>query len=170
MQNNAEIAKALAHALEEATEDMNTMTVNEFRPFVPLFKKDTDTSTPEYAELCDNWARKISLYHPVRVVKPGQEEPVIELAPMFTSVDALPPSPESAMVINKFNHALTVDHPLRTDKEEAMFMVSSMLTKAQDQARVNNDIKTFAEIAEASGFKPDDIDSGDNGVEDMQWE
>lgn len=151
---NTDIAEQLSSALQESIDKKNTFTVSEFKKFKPLFLQSALDNPMEYSELSGEWASRVSLYHPVTIVNPTTKEVVLKLSPMFTKVDTMNTAEGSDAVVNRFAHALGIDHPLRNDKEAAMSSMCNMLEQAQDRARVDNDIKTFADIAEAAGFAP----------------
>jgi hypothetical protein len=161
----------LANALQSSIESKNTISTKEFKQFHPLFKKDTDTNTKEYRELCEKWSFRVSLYHPINVVNNETKKTVLKLPPMFNRVNPISNVPIGGTVINKLDHALATNHPLRTDVEEAINVFKDTVALSQDKEQLDNSATKFAEIASNAGFKPENTDDPDikGMIDDLEW-
>ena len=146
--------KELAVALEGAVIKKNTLTVQEFKEFHPLFKSNTDTNTPEYQELCSRWSFRVSLFDPIHIVDPTHGNAIVkDLPPMYNKVDRMANETHPEIVVNKFSHAVATAHPLRTDEEESLEIFKAALYHSQNADRLEDAANKFAHIAEDAGFE-----------------
>lgn len=163
---------ALSRALEASIKAKNTLTVAEFKPFHPLFKKDSDTASDEYRDLCVEWTSRISAYDPVTIVNPNTDEVVLKLPPSSNRVEDINATQNPDIVVNKFNHALATNHPLRSDKEDALFLFKATIEVAQDTKRLEKEATTFAKLAEDAGFEGHSVSGDivdDATLEKLEW-
>lgn len=167
---NSEI-NDLARALQNSIKEKNTLTVQEFKPFHPLFKKDSDKTTDAYRDLCVEWACTVSLYDPVNIIDPSDGNKIIKvLPPSFTKVDTLNPNHADA-AIGKFRQASATNHPLRTDVEEATELLKAVIHHSQNHIRIEEACEQFAKISKEAGFDNPDILEADNRkvLDQLEW-
>ena len=173
MQQSDVNLKDLAKALKESIEIKNTLTTTEFKKFHPLFKESTDTTSEEYNELCVEWTSRVSAYDPITIVDPISKKTVLELPPSSNKVADITNTNNPDIVINKFNHAVRSNHPLRHDEEDALYLFKATIEVAQDEKRLEKEAKTFAKLASRAGFegKEDDPDTLSSDVlEKLEWD
>ncbi len=166
--------KELSIALEGAVAKKNTLTVQEFKEFHPLFKKSTDTNTTEYQNLCSKWGFRVSLFDTIRIVDPAQRNAVVkELPPMYNRVDRMSNETHPEMVVNKFSHAVAMSHPLRTDEEEALDIFKAALYYSQDGDRLSEAANKFAHLSDNAGFESDNGEASTTDKEildQLEWD
>jgi len=80
--------------VQRATTTKNTITLEEFEEFRPLFLHDArkNLGAREYDSLCCKWRARVSVFHPVKIVDNTRTKLIVELPPIFNrqnSVNAI---------------------------------------------------------------------------------
>lgn len=144
----------LATALEGVVAQKNTLTVQEFKEFHPLFKSSSNSNDESYKELCSKWGFRVSLFDPITIVDPVHANAVVKvLPPMYNKVERMANETHPELIINKFAHAVATSHPLRTDEEESLEIFKAALYHSQTAERLDVDAERFAKLSENAGFE-----------------
>jgi hypothetical protein len=129
--NREELVK-LKELLDNSISQRNTLTMEEFMRFKPLYSRDGVKSLNErdYIKLCKAFQSRISLYHPINVVKRTDHgmELIMQLPAVFTSIDSFNVlGSDAAKVINYFHNATSRENALRRDDEHATSVMMRVL-------------------------------------------
>ncbi len=146
---------ALERELNKLIRDRNTMTIGEFVPYEPLFRKDSENTVENYTDLCERWKQRVSIFDKVTVVadyvnREGNQIVLFVLPPMFTRVNTLNAGNEqAATIVSMLSSAISRDNPLRTDVEQALGLMYKAINIAQlaTKDRLYADIDEYAKIA-----------------------
>jgi hypothetical protein len=141
-------------ALNNELKTRNTITINDFIKYRPLFtiNGDKDMTKGDFKTLAEEWQRRISIFHKVDIVEnyattDGSHNIFFTLPPMFVGVDAINKATDKAnQVITMFDGAMTRNNPLSTDKEAALDLMKNCVTLAQDKKRVGDNMQEYTKL------------------------
>jgi hypothetical protein len=159
-----DLNEALAHSLDSK----NTMFIDEFQEYAPMFRESTDKTTEAYHRICQKWRFRVSLYDPVKIVSRSGKV-VLTLPPSYNRVDTITNLKLHDLALNKFNNALANNHPLRTDTEEALDLFTTAIDMSQDKDRLDKASAEFAKLSEQAGVLPPADVSAEDFLKDVKW-
>lgn len=167
--------------LEEAIRARNRIPISEFIHFKPLYMKHDNYDTPELKGLAAEFARRVSLFHPIQII----EDP-IEGVPMkiIQTLSANLYQPETLNVLDQKNMTSTQarpgltasvataafvnitgrDTPMTVESEQITDVVRQYFAKAQDPDKLAKAQEEHTAIIESLKGKQ----TGD--TQDLGWE
>lgn len=177
-----ESIKKMRESLDNYLKSKNTLTVEEFKEFYPLFKKDQLEQMDEQqrAELSDRYAERIDLFTEVNIVQQtetGEFETVMTLPPMFTRTSVVnETSIDGVNPVDFYSTAMKDDkNPVSQLPEKATLYMSSTLNKAliENKDKYKEEFDKFANIMDElsekvvkeNNDKPEPIN-----LDDFEWE
>jgi len=111
----------------------NVLTLDQFRHFAPLFRKDTRLTAQQLKSLGDQYCQTIDLYKKTVIVKNlSDKTPILTLPPILTPVRSLPPSPETGQLVDTNTKMAGHDVPRYSS------MAFAALIKALLEEQTNN--------------------------------
>lgn len=150
---------ALQRELDKLIIDKNLMTLSEFHEYLPLFINNWQSlvTNEERNTLSDKWNRRVSIFHKVKVIRDyvdseGNRVDIFVLPPLFTRVNSLNEGNTKAdTIVTIFDNALTRNHPLRTDIEEALDLMKKAVNVAQlsTKTRLKEDIIEYHNLMDS---------------------
>jgi hypothetical protein len=178
--NDQEAMDNILKLLEEETRKRNTMSVDEFRQFEPLFHRNAmeTLGVDNYRELCSEYASRISIYHPVHIIDHNGNE-IKTLPAIFHQTNAIS---DIGIGGNQLVDAFTNAHTNSDDfdikkktytkhmihaigaaqdldrKNDSMRMNQALYSKAVED-RVDND-----DAIDVKAFVPEEVSELDTGL------
>jgi hypothetical protein len=142
-------SRKLKAALEQRVAETNTLTVSEFKKFLPLFKHDSGLrDTEKGKELADEYRRRVDFYSNVTVVSDiDKKTKVFELPRVFTRVSTLNQAgPDASQLASAFFKALDTDSSISVEPARQLILISGALDKSVDKDAILSEVADFHRV------------------------
>ena len=168
-------ATKLMSELDQRSEESNTLGLDKFMEFHPLFLLDGKdmVSENEYYNLANKWFDQIDLYAKVQILN-SKGEVLFTLPPMFTRTNEINKVTDKAdQVITRFDKALVANNPLRTDIEESHAILSLCIQKANSKSLFESSLNEFTAIMDelkGDSVVKEEVTTTANIADDLDWD
>lgn len=184
LENDPEEVAKLHRLLDKSIRHRNTMSLRDFQQYEILFRKDGPDilGDAEYAELCNDYVSKISIYHPVYIVNEDHQV-VMTLPAIFNKVNSISDMGlNGSQLVDAFSNA----HMGGDDFDRRKQAYSAYMAKAfnmvqnkeaqQQNIQMNQELyrqattrtvkKEYDPTLEVQDYIPEQIDKLDTGLSD----